>query len=225
LLNKLNKKTIIFLLLKKKKKKKKKMNENCIIENLLSSCNQLIDNLKDECLKLDQDLQEMGNNSNVHTNNNINDLVCSPYPTPFEAPMDIDENILNILSSYEIPDNDHFLKTVAFDNSTPNSNNVTEGTNIDSEIMNEEVLTMILEKMIENAPLGNVCNVIDFDYKNQNLLTMQENSVNKTLSDTLMKSFIEEIRNNNVSLLESTYSDNVEPKTSIRTILHNEMPS
>jgi len=196
---------------------KKKMNENYIVENLINSCNQLIDNLKNECLNLDQDLQKMGNN--VHTNNYIQ------YPTPFEAPLNINENLLNTLSSYnEIPENGHSLKTEDIDSYLFNPNNVTEGTNIGSEILDEEVLTMILAKMIENEPLGNVCNAIDFDNLIQNLLTMQENSVNKTLSDTSVESFIEEIRNSNVSLLESTYSDNVESKTNVH-ILSHEMPS
>jgi len=214
-----------------------------MLENLINECNYFIDDLTNECLKLNQEIQEMCDNSNVQKNDNMNDnIMFNPYPTPIEAPLDIDENVLNSLSfSFynELPGNNQSLKTVSLDSSTFDpisiSNGISKDNNVGSEMINEEILTLFME----NAPLGNVCNDIDFDDMNQNLLSMQKNLVNSSIGmERSIESIIEEIKNNNVSLLESTYTDNygnintsfpntmenIVSKTNLHTLLHNKGP-
>lgn len=186
------------------------MDEQNLLENLIDECDSLTNNLKDEYLKLNQEIQELYFNSNIHVNKDINDKVMfNQYPTPVEAPFDVDENILNTLSiNNEFPDSNHTSLVNANNSSTIDpisiSNSETKSTIIDSGMINEELLAM-MANLVENAPLGNICNGIDIDDMNQNLFTMQENSVKSTIPvDVSIESIIAEFKNNNVSFLETT---------------------
>jgi len=183
------------------------MNNHCLLENLINDCDQLIENLNDECFKLNQELQEMYGNS-----------------TQFEAiknnsnPSIFDEYNLNNVSS-EFPGSNSSL--IMMDNNTSFSSSIfdpiavsngqQEDTSIDSErILNEnDLIKMLMDNFIENAPLGKVCNGIDSDVLNHYLLSIQENSLvintNETSKDVSMENFIEEIKSHSISLLETTY--------------------
>ncbi|OUM65794.1 hypothetical protein PIROE2DRAFT_7117 [Piromyces sp. E2] len=186
------------------------MNEQYLLQKVIDECNQLSDSLDDEYYKLNQELQEMYGNFNVHTDNNKNDnIMFNPYPTPIEAPMAIDENILNALSSHELPDNNQSLITMA-PHSTIDpisvSNGIIQDTNIDLGMVNEELL-INPSSNIENAPLGNICNEIDFDI-DQNLLSLQNIVNNDIPMDTPIELVIEEFKNKSSSLLGSTFTNN-----------------
>jgi len=184
------------------------MNNHCLLENLINDCDQLIENLNDECFKLNQELQEMYGNS-----------------TQFEAiknnsnPSIFDEYNLNNVSS-EFPGSN--ISLIKMDENTPFSSNIIdpiavsndqpEDTPISSErILNEnELVKLLMDNFIENAPLGKVCNGIDSDILNHYLLSIQENSLvsnnNETSKDDSLKNFLEEIKSHPVSLLETTYN-------------------
>jgi hypothetical protein len=212
------------------------MNEQYLLENLVEECNQL----DEEYMKLNQEVQEIYDNSNVQNDN----VMFNPYPTPTEAPLDIVENILNSLSSYNgLPDGNQPLMSMNQNSSTfdPISvfNGQTEDTNVGSGMNDEELINMVMANLVENAPLGNVCNDVDFDVLSQNLLSMQENSVNNSIPmDASIESIIDHFKNNSVSFLETTYGnklsdqpleellpmENIVSKTQMHTMLYNENP-
>jgi len=178
-----------------------------------------IDDLENECYQLNQQVQEMYGNINVHTDNNMKDKVMyNSYPTPIENPLDLDENMINTLSYYNenIPDNNQSLILNSNSNTFDPimvSNEISQNVNVGSEPNDEKLFSLLMAiqemnktNIINNAPLGNSCNEIDFDLA-QNLLSMQENSVNDSIPmDISVESILAEIQNNHVSLLGGSYS-------------------
>lgn len=162
---------------------------------------QIIDNLENECYQLNQELNNVNESTNVSTDKIMSDSnnMFNPYPTPEDAPMDFDENLLNNLSSYnELPENNKLPKCNTFDPISV-SNSFSQAINMDTEITNEELLTMIKDiNIIQNAPLGNSCTGMDLDLLS--LLSVQDNTLPMDVS---VESILAEIKNNHVTLLGS----------------------
>jgi len=156
------------------------MNDNYLFENLVDDCDQLIEILNDECIKLNQELQEM--------------YVSSEFPEANSSLITMNQNTSS-----------NTFDPIAISNGLPENTSIGS-----ERILNEnEIINILLNNFNENTYHGNVFNDIDGDVLNQYLLSIQEKplvNTNEISMDDSMKSFLEEIKSHPVSLLETTFN-------------------